>query len=384
MSAPVRRLLLAALAACSTLAAAAPEAAALRERVDAAVRPVMAAYQVPGMAVAVTLRGQAQVFSYGVADRETGAPVTPATLFELGSVSKTFAATLAGYAQAQGRLNLDDAPGRHLPWLKGTPLDGATLLHLGTYTAGGLPLQFPDGVQTEAQARAYLRSWKPAAAPGTQRNYSNPSIALLGRIAATALGQDYATALEQGLLPQLGLANSFVRVPTEAQARYAWGHDARGRPVRVNPGPMADEAYGLKASAEDMIRFVQLNLDPGALPAPLREAVLATQRRHFEAGGLVQGLGWEQYPYPVPLAQLLQGNGPAVIFEPQPARPLAGAPGPGGLFNKTGSTGGFGCYVVFVPQKQAGVVLLANRSFPIAERVRLGVALLEALAEAPR
>ena len=88
MSAPVRRLLLAALAACSTLAAAAPEAAALRERVDAAVRPVMAAYQVPGMAVAVTLRGQAQVFSYGVADRETGAPVTPATLFELGSAPR--------------------------------------------------------------------------------------------------------------------------------------------------------------------------------------------------------------------------------------------------------------------------------------------------------
>ena len=80
---------------------------------------------------------------------------------------------------------------------------------------------------------------------------------------------------------------------------------------------------------------------------------------------------------------LLQGNGPAVIFGPQPVRPLGADAGARGLFNKTGSTGGFGSYVAFVPQQRIGVVLLANRSYPIADRARAGAAILEALAAVP-
>lgn len=385
-----RRALLVRAAALGLLSAA-PEAAraasaagadeALRRAVDAAVLPLMARHRVPGMAVAVTRRGQASFFQHGVAARGSSAPVTPTTLFELGSVSKTFAATLAGQAQALGRLAFDDAPGRHLPWLKGTALDRATLLHLGTYTAGGLPLQFPDEVRDEAGIEAYFRGFAPTAAPGTQRLYSNPSIALLGRIAATALGQHYADALDQGLLPQLGLRNSFVRVPEAAAARYAWGENARGEPVRVNPGPMADEAYGVKSCAEDMIRFVQLNLDASSLPAPLQQAVARTHQGFFRTSALVQGLGWEQLPYPAAASQLLQGHAPAMLFEPQPVRPVSRPPWRAALFNKTGSTGGFGCYVAFVPSRQIGVVLLANRSYPIADRVRAGVAILAALAD---
>lgn len=361
--------------------AATPET--FRRAVDAAILPLMARHRVPGMAVAVTRGGRASFFQHGVAARGSSAPVTPTTLFELGSVSKTFAATLAGQAQALGRLDFDDAPGRHLPWLRDTALDRATLLHLGTYTAGGLPLQFPDEVRDEAGIEAYFRSFAPTAAPGTQRLYSNPSIALLGRIAATALGQGYADALDQGLLPQLGLRNSFVRVSEAAAARYAWGENARGEPVRVNPGPMADEAYGVKSCAEDMIRFVQLNLDASGLPATLQQALASTQQGHFRTRALVQGLGWEQLPYPAATRRLQQGHTPAMLFEPQPVQPVTQPPWRTAMFNKTGSTGGFGCYVAFVPGLQIGVVLLANRSYPIADRVGAGAAILAALAALP-
>lgn len=380
---PGRLLVAMAAALFAGAAPAAPGEAALRQAIDAAVRPVIAEHRLPGLAVAVTVQGQAFFFNYGVAARGTEQPVTSATLFELGSVSKTFAATLATYAQAQGRLSLDDRPSRHLPWLKGTPLDRATLLHLGTNTAGGLPLQFPDGVRTEADTVGFFRRWQPAAAPGTLREYSNPSQGLFGRCAAAAWQLGYADALERELLPALGLASTFVRVPPAAMARYAWGENGRGERVRVNPGPMADEAYGVKSSAEDMIRFVQLSIDPTGLPAPLRQALQGTQRGHFAVGAMVQGLGWEQYPYPVPLEALLQGNGPAVIFERQAARALGADAGPRGLFNKTGSTGGFGSYVAFVPERRIGVVLLANRSYPIADRVRAGAAILAALAAVP-
>ena len=70
----------------------------LKALVDAAVQPVMKANDIPGLAVAISLKGEPHYFSYGLASKEDGRRVTPETLFEIGSVSKTFTATLAGYA----------------------------------------------------------------------------------------------------------------------------------------------------------------------------------------------------------------------------------------------------------------------------------------------
>ena len=74
------------------------------------------------------------------------------------------------------------------------------------------------------------------------------------------------------------------------------------------------------------------------------------------------------------------GNSPEIIFESQPVHQLAaGEWGGARLFNKTGSTGGFGAYVAFVPSKQIGIVMLANRSYPIPARVEVGLAILNGL-----
>ena len=74
--------------------------------VDATIRPLMAKYDVPGMAIAITIDGQARYFNYGVAAKDGAIPVSQTTLFEIGSVSKTFTATLAVYAQILGKLSL--------------------------------------------------------------------------------------------------------------------------------------------------------------------------------------------------------------------------------------------------------------------------------------
>ena len=115
---PFPRLFAIACAILPCCAAANPDAA-LRAAVDAAVRPVMAQYDIPGMAVGVTVDGQCAFFHYGVASREQQAPVGADTIFELGSISKTFTATLAAYAAEQGALSLDDHPGKYLPQLAG-------------------------------------------------------------------------------------------------------------------------------------------------------------------------------------------------------------------------------------------------------------------------
>ncbi len=383
---PLRRHLLAGLLAglvpLRSRAGADPEK--LRAMVDGAVRPLLARYDIPGMAVALTVDGQAHVFNYGVSSKESQAPVTASTVFEIGSISKMFTTTLAALAQVNGQLSLNAHPGRYLPRLKGRPIDRATLLHLGTYTAGGLPLQFPDGTEGEAGALAYFQAWKAEAAPGTVRQYANPSIGLLGAVTAVAMKGRYADLVETQLLRKFGMRHTHIRVPPEALADYAWGY-RQGRPVRVSPGPMDEASYGIKSTAADMIRFVQANIDPRGLEAPLRHAVAATQVGHFRVGGMVQGFGWEQFPYPLSRELLLGGHAAELIFDPNPVQPLAAqaAPTPR-LFNKTGSTGGFGAYVAFVPAKRIGLVMLANRNYPIPARVEAAYTLLEALASEVR
>jgi beta-lactamase class C len=353
----------------------------LRAIVDRAILPLMAEYDVPGMAVGVTINGKATVFNYGLASKEKNTPVSDATLFELGSISKIFTATLATRAQVEGVLSFDDHPGKFMPPLRGRAIDKATLRHLGTYTAGGLPLQFPDDVPDDGMV-PYFQNWKPGAAPGTVREYSNPSLGLFGHVVALAWRRDFADAMEAQVFPPLGLKHTFIRMPDSAKGDYAWGYNKENKPVRMNPDILGLEAYGVVSSAADMIHFVQVNIDPSGLDAPMRRAVEATHIGYFQIGAMTQGFGWEQYAYPVTQATLLDGNSAAMIQKPNPARALA-APtmaAPATLLNKTGSTNGFGNYIAYVQGKKIGVVILANRNYPIPARVKAGHAILEQLA----
>jgi beta-lactamase class C len=348
--------------------------------VDDAIRPVMAQHHVPGMAVAVTVRGKSYVFNYGLASKAEAKPVTQHTMFELGSVSKTFTATLAAYAAQRGALSFADKASQYLPGLAGSSFDGITLLDLGTYTAGGLPLQFPDAVATPAQMLAYFRDWKPEFAPGTHRRYSNPSIGLFGYLSARSMGEPFDDLMEHRIFPGLGLKHTFIRVPQARMGDYAYGYKD-DKPIRVNPGMFDSEAYGVKTTAADLIRFVEANIDGSRLDPLLQGAIAGTHTGYFRVGPMTQGLGWEMYAWPTSLDDLLVGNAAGMVQEASEAARLTPpqAPRADVLINKTGSTNGFGSYVVFVPARQIGVVMLANRNLPIPDRVRAAYRILTAL-----
>ncbi|HHN3273512.1 TPA: PDC family class C beta-lactamase [Pseudomonas aeruginosa] len=356
----------------------------LKALVDAAVQPVMKANDIPGLAVAISLKGEPHYFSYGLASKEDGRRVTPETLFEIGSVSKTFSATLAGYALAQDKMRLDDRASQHWPALQGSRFDGISLLDLATYTAGGLPLQFPDSVQKDqAQIRDYYRQWQPTYAPGSQRRYSNPSIGLFGYLAARSLGQPFERLMEQQVFPALGLEQTHLDVPEAALAQYAQGYGKDDRPLRVGPGPLDAEGYGVKTSAADLLRFVDANLHPERLDRPWAQALDATHRGYYKVGDMTQGLGWEAYDWPISLKRLQAGNSTPMALQPHR---IARLPAPQALegqrlLNKTGSTNGFGAYVAFVPGRDLGLVILANRNYPNAERVKIAYAILSGLEQ---
>ncbi len=350
--------------------------------VDGTIQPVLKEYRIPGMAVAVLKDGKAHYFNYGVANRESGQRVSEQTLFEIGSVSKTYTSTLGAYAVVKGGFKLDDKVSQHAPWLKGSAFDGITMAELATYSAGGLPLQFPDEVESVEQMQAYYRQWTPAYQPGSHRQYSNPSIGLFGYLAASSLQQPFARLMEQTLLPGLGMHHTYLEVPKQAMGDYAYGYSKEDKPIRVNPGMLADEAYGIKTSSADLLAFVKANIS-GVDDKALQQAISLTHQGRYSVGEMTQGLGWESYAYPVSEQTLLAGNSSAVIYNANPVKPVAASQETGGarLYNKTGSTNGFGAYVAFVPAKGIGIVMLANRNYPNDARVKAAYAILSKLAD---
>jgi beta-lactamase class C len=355
----------------------------LERAVHEAIRPVMEQNNVPGMAIAVTVQGERYFFNYGVASKEGGQKVTRDTIFELGSVSKTFTATLAAYAQARGALSFSDNASKYLPALAGSSFDTISLLELGTYTAGGLPLQFPDSVTDPEKMIAYFRNWHPGYAPGSHRRYSNPSIGLFGYLAARSMGEPFDDLMEKKIFPGLGLTRTYIRVPLDRMGDYAYGYSKDGKPIRVTPGVLDSEAYGVKTTAADMIHFVEANINGAGLDDALKRAIATTQAGYFKVGNMTQGLGWEMYAWPANLDGLLAGNSERVSLEANPATRLAPAQPRQSdvLINKTGSTNGFGAYVAFIPARRIGIVMLANRNYPIPARVKAAFQVLTALDE---
>ncbi|BAU74439.1 class C beta-lactamase [Metapseudomonas furukawaii] len=347
-------------------------------RVADEARQVMTEYGIPGLAIGLTQGGEQRFYNFGVASRETRTPVDRDTLFEVGSISKTFTVTLAAYAEARGKLSLQDSPARHLPELRGSRLEEVTLLNLATHTAGGFPLQVPDNVRNQADLTRYFRTWEPEYAVGSTRSYANPSIGLLGVVAARSLGLPFIEAMEAQLFPRLGLKDTWLRVPASAERRYAQGYNRDDQPVRVNPGPLADEAYGVKTSSRDLLRFVEAQLGRPGLEPALARALATTRNGHYRLGAMTQDLIWEQYAFPVSLATLERGNGASMALESHPEEAISPTlpPQRDVWVNKTGSTNGFGAYVAFVPARETGIVVLANRNYPNEARVRLAYRIL--------
>ncbi len=354
--------------------------ARLKAITDAAIKPVMEKNGIPGLAVGISVDGENHVFTYGVMSKTTGQPVTPQTLFELGSISKTFTVTLSTYAETQGKLSLSGKVEDYLPSMKGKPFGDVTLMHLGTHTAGGFPLQVPDNIKTEPQLLAYLKTWKPAYKAGTHRTYANPSIGMLGYVTAKAMGQSYDSAMQDALFPALGLKSTFTVVPKAKMADYAQGYKRTGEPARMTPAILSSEAYGVRSTATDMIRFVNANMGLEKLDGKLQQAIANTHTGYFSVGAMTQDMIWEQYAYPAALKTLIETNSGALL-KTVPVSEISPPIKPRGdvFINKTGSTNGFGAYVAFMPEQKLGIVILANKNYPNEDRVAVAYEILNGL-----
>jgi len=347
------------------------------QAVDSTVKPLMAKDGIPGMAVGIIVDGKPSFFYYGIADKQTSKPVSASTIFEVGSISKTFTATLTSYAQLRGFLSLSDKVDKYFPALQGSPFGDVTLLNLGTHTAGNLPLQVPDGIDNDDQLVAYLKAFRSSKPMGTMRVYSNIGIGTLGLIVAKSMHEDFTALVEGRLFPALGLTSTFIDVPPEKMADYAQGYTTKNETHRATPGELGKESYGVHTTAPDLARFLQINMGAISVDDTMQRAVMQTHTGYYTAGPMTQDLIWEQYPLPMTLSTLQAGTG----LDPTDARQLSPPlpPQSNVWINKTGSTNGFGAYVAFIPSKRMGIVLLANKYYSLDERVTAAYHILTTL-----
>lgn len=101
--------------------------------------------------------------------------------------------------------------------------------------------------------------------PGTARRYSNVSIGLFGALAVKKSVLSFEQYMQRHVLTPLKLGHTYFRVPDAEAHHYAWGYGRNGQPLRVTPGMLDAEAYGIKTMIADMATFLQANIDRSRL-----------------------------------------------------------------------------------------------------------------------
>ena len=336
-----------------------------QQNVDNIIKPLMKQQQIPGMSVAISIEGKHYFYHYGVLSKQSKAPINNNTLFEIGSLSKTFTATLAAYAQEQGKLDFSQKVSHYLPELTDSAFDHITVMNLATHTSG-LPLFVPETITNSAELISYYQHWLPEKTIGEYRSYSNLGTGLLGIVTAKQLKMPFEQAMEKLMLPSLGLKHTYIHVPKHQMKNYAQGYNKKDHPARVAPQILDAESYGLKSTAKDLIRFLDINMQTVKVAKSWQEAVEDTHTGFYLTDSFVQDMMWESYPWPVSLSQLHQGNRDEMALQPQKIEAIKPAmpPETRAFYNKTGSTNGFAAYAAFIPEEQIGIVILSNKMVP--------------------
>lgn len=269
------------------------------DQVDAYVEQGMKELHVPGAAVALFSQGGVtHVKGLGRAD-DSGAPVTAQTPFQLGSVSKSFAALIVLQLASEGRLSLDDPITKHVPSFRTadkSASDRITVRHLLNHRSG---LSTLDGNRSQsttyrgsdamARAAAKLAKTELRAAPGEHFEYSNANYALVAHLIETVESRPYEKAVEARIFSRLGMRNSFVQLPKPGSSRAAVGHTQWfGHTVERDfvAGRMMAGPGGITASAEDLATYLVavFERDPRIIPASLSEALSRDRRGGYEFG----------------------------------------------------------------------------------------------------
>ena len=276
------------------------------QEIDRYVEHRIREVNIPGLALAVTDRqSPLRVATFGYADIASGTPVRPGTMFEIGSIGKSFTNVALLQLRDEGRLDLHEPVSGHLPWFEVQSEYGPiTTHHLMTHTSG-LPTGTDIGPHGLYEAWA-LRESRTAAPPGEYFRYSNVGYKTLGFLLEELDGRPYQDAIQARVLDPLGMNDSNPVIGYDTRRRAAVGYRSfyDDRPEHRDHGlvPAMWTEYGVAdgcqaSTAEDMTSFLRMFMNEGSGPTGrvmsedsfslITRRVIATQ----QWGGAYYGYG---------------------------------------------------------------------------------------------
>lgn len=328
---------------------------ALRE----VVRPLAEGRREGGLAVAVRFADKWTMYSYGQSGNPARPKLDESTVFEIGSISKVFTTTLFADMARKGEAALEDPVSRYLPEGVKVPRQEdreITLLDLATHSSGfpRMPANFapadprnPYADYTPEKLYAFLAAYKLPRGIGSQVEYSNLGVGLLGHLLARRAGVDYDGLVRTRICRPLGMNDTAVHLTPAMLRRMAQGHDADGKPAANWDFDAFAGAGGIRSTLRDMMIFMDANLGHGG--AGVVSAMADTHKPRMAMGKDQVGLAWI----------IRDAGGRSLVWH-------------------NGGTGGFASFAGFEPKSGAAVILLANFAKP-DEVTGAGLKVLEAI-----
>lgn len=302
------------------------------------------------LAIGIISNGKTHSYFYGETEAENKRLPDENTLFEIGSITKTFTATLLAYFAQQELLNLDDPITKYLPdSLAVNPsLQQITLKQLANHTSGlpRLPANLermaaahpgnPYEGYTRAHLYAFLKTYEADIAPDSIYAYSNLGYGILGDILSTVSGKSFAELVREIIGTPLELNNTTAQ-PDTAQQYLAKGYNEKGTetPHWTFNEPMT-AVRSLKSTVSDLLRYTRAHFK---LPETALENALALTREFtfFTPPDTDIGLAWQM--------NLIGGSL---------------------TYRHSGETGGSSSFVAFSPDRRVAIVVLSNTAEPVS------------------
>ncbi|MBV8631960.1 MAG: beta-lactamase family protein [Silvibacterium sp.] len=297
-----------------------------------------------GLTIGVLQHGERRILTYGVAKEDS--------VFEIGSITKTFTATILAQMVEQGMVRLDEPVRELLP--PGTVAKPAgpeiTLLDLSDQHSGlpRMPDNFhpahPENPYADYDAKLlyqFIAKIGVAVPPNASFLYSNLGVGLLGQALSNRAKMPYPELLRQQVTGPLGMNDTAVALTPSTQSRFLPGYDGEGHSAHAWDLDALAGAGAIRSTAADMLIYLEAQLHPDKLPPAvlaqpkgktLPAAIAQTHVIHGEAGpGMHIALNWLRFDAT-------------------------------GSYWHNGGTGGYSSYALFNQDKDFALVVLCNCS----------------------
>ncbi len=273
------------------------------EQVVDTARSEMERLSVPGVALGVLVDGEVETAALGVTSVENPLDVTEDTLFQIGSITKTFVASALMRLVEADKIDLDEPVRTYLPDFRLLDEDAAaraTVRQLLTHTGGWLGDYFDDfgwGDDALAQMVTALAEQPQLTPLGEVWSYNNAAFYVAGRVIEAVTGGTVEAAIRELVLDPLGLEHAYFFPDEVITRRFVVGHelDKDERTVVARPWPIGRAAHaagGIVTSVPELLRYARFWIDGGDFLS--RESVEEMTRPQVTVGGNIEavGLAW--------------------------------------------------------------------------------------------